>query len=41
MSELVDGVSVITWSLDLNSNGVERIYTIWGKGHLTIRGKVA
>ena len=33
--EMVDGIPQITWSPDLNSNGVERIYTIWGKESLT------
>ena len=33
--EMVDGVPQITWSPDLNTNGVERTYTIWGKTNLT------
>ena len=33
--EMVDGVPQITWSPNLNTNGVERTYTIWGKTNLT------
>ena len=33
--EMVDGAPQITWSPDLNTNGVERTYTIWGKTNLT------
>ncbi len=33
--EMVDGVPQITWSPNLNTNGVERTYTIWGKANLT------
>lgn len=33
--EMVDGVPQITWSPDLNTNGIERTYTIWGKTNLT------
>ena len=32
--EFVGGVPQITWSPNLNSNGIERIYTIWGKENL-------
>ena len=32
--EFVGGVPQVTWSPDLNSNGIERIYTIWGKENL-------
>ena len=32
--EMVDGVPQITWSPDLNTNGIERTYTIWGKTNL-------
>ena len=33
--EFVDGVPQVTWSPNLNTNGTERIYTIWGKESLT------
>ena len=33
--EFVDGVPKVTWSPNLNTNGSERIYTIWGKTNLT------
>ncbi len=33
--EFVGGVPYITWSPNLNTNGIERIYTIWGKTSLT------
>ena len=33
--EMVDGVPQITWSPNLNTNGIERTYTIWGKTNLT------
>ena len=33
--EMTGGVPQITWSPNLNTNGVERIYTIWGKTNLT------
>ena len=33
--EMVDGVPQITWSPNLNTNGIERTYTIWGKTSLT------
>ena len=33
--EMVGGVPQITWSPNLNTNGIERIYTIWGKTNLT------
>ena len=33
--EMVDGIPQITWSPNLNTNGTERIYTIWGKTNLT------
>jgi hypothetical protein len=33
--EMVDGIPQITWSPNLNTNGIERIYTIWGKTNLT------
>ena len=33
--EMVDGVPRIRWSPDLNTNGIERTYTIWGKTNLT------
>ena len=29
--EIVGGIPQITWSPNLNTNGIERIYTIWGK----------
>ena len=32
---LVGGVPQVTWSPNLNTNGIERIYTIWGKTNLT------
>lgn len=32
--EMVDGVPQITWSPNLNTNGIERTYTIWGKTNL-------
>ena len=32
--EMVDGVPQITWSPNLNRNGIERTYTIWGKTNL-------
>ena len=35
LSAVCDASCCITWSPDLNSNGVERIYTIWGKENLT------
>ena len=28
--KMVDGAPVVTWSPDLNTNGVQRVYTIWG-----------
>ena len=31
----MDGVPQVTWSPNLNTNGTERIYTIWGKESLT------
>ena len=31
----VGGVSQVTWSPNLNTNGVVRSYTIWGKESLT------
>ena len=34
-SEIEDGVPQVAWSPNLNTNGIERIYTIWGKGSLT------
>ena len=33
--EFVDDVPQVTWSPNLNTNGTERIYTIWGKESLT------
>lgn len=33
--EMVGGIPQITWSPNLNTNGVERTYTIWGKTNLT------
>ena len=33
--EFVDGVPQVTWSPNLNTNGTERTYTIWGKTNLT------
>ncbi|MBP5791529.1 MAG: hypothetical protein J6W80_04655 [Kiritimatiellae bacterium] len=33
--ELVDGMSVITWEPDLNTNGISRLYKIYGKESLT------
>ena len=33
--EMAGGVPQITWSPNLNTNGIERIYTIWGKTNLT------
>jgi len=33
--EMLNDLPVIHWSPDLNSNGLERIYTIWGKTNLT------
>ena len=33
--EIVGGVPQVTWSPDLNTNGVVRSYTIWGKERLT------
>ena len=33
--EIAGGVPQITWSPNLNTNGIERIYTIWGKTNLT------
>ena len=32
---IVGGVPQVTWSPNLNTNGTERIYTIWGKESLT------
>ena len=32
--EMVDGVPQISWSPNLNTNGIERTYTIWGKTNL-------
>ena len=32
---MVGGVPQVTWSPNLNTNGIERIYTIWGKTNLT------
>ena len=32
---MIGHVPLITWSPNLNSNGIERIYTIWGKESLT------
>ena len=32
---MVGGVPQVTWSPDLNTNGVVRSYTIWGKESLT------
>ena len=29
--EMVDGVSVVTWEPDLNTNGVIRTYKVYGK----------
>ena len=34
--EIVDGVPQVIWSPNLNTNGVVRSYTIWGKAHLTV-----
>jgi len=31
----VGGVPQVAWSPNLNTNGIERIYTIWGKTNLT------
>ena len=33
--EIVDGVPQVIWSPNLNTNGVVRSYTIWGKERLT------
>ena len=33
--EMVGSVSQVTRSPNLNTNGIERIYTIWGKTNLT------
>ena len=33
--EMVGGVPQVTWSPNLNTNGIERSYTIWGKESLT------
>ena len=33
--EIKGGIPQITWSPNLNTNGTERIYTIWGKESLT------
>ena len=33
--EFVGGVPRVTWSPNLNTNGIERSYTIWGKTNLT------
>ena len=33
--EFVDGVPQVTWSPNLNTNGIVRSYTIWGKENLT------
>ena len=33
--EFVDGVPQVTWSPNLNTNGIVRSYTIWGKESLT------
>ena len=33
--EMADGVPQIKWSPNLNTNGIERTYTIWGKTNLT------
>ena len=33
--EFVGGVPQVTWSPNLNTNGIERSYTIWGKTNLT------
>ena len=33
--EIVNGAPHVTWSPNLNLNGIERIYTIWGKTNLT------
>ena len=32
---IVGGVPQVTWSPNLNTNGIERSYTIWGKTNLT------
>ena len=32
---IVGGVPQVTWSPNLNMNGIESIYTIWGKESLT------
>ena len=31
----MDGVLQVTWAPNLNTNGVVRSYTIWGKENLT------
>ena len=28
-------VPIVTWSPNLNTNGEERVYTVWGKTNLT------
>ena len=33
--EFVGGVPQVTWSPNLNTNGIERSYTIWGRTNLT------
>lgn len=33
--DVVGDVPQVTWSPDLNTNGIERIYTIWDKERLT------
>ena len=33
--EFVGVVPQVTWSPNLNTNGIERTYTIWGKTNLT------
>ena len=32
--EIVGGIPKVIWSPNLNTNGIERIYTIWGKTNL-------
>ena len=33
--EIRDGIPQVTWSPNLNTNGVVRSYTVWGKTNLT------
>ena len=33
--DMVNGSPVVRWAPDLNSNSIERVYTVWGKTNLT------